>query len=73
METLSENEAIDFRGLVFDYQSGLLVRWSYRSEVIDIARADSDGNLHTQNTLAQGHMIFHRNRLQSPPQENKCH
>ena len=57
-QTFYENETIDFRGLVFDYQQSadtLSVEWaSTLSGVIDITGADTDGNLHTQNTLSAG-------------------
>ena len=53
-----ENEPIDFRGLVHDYEDPaetLSIEWSSdQTGVIDISNADEDGNTNTQATLPSG-------------------
>ena len=57
-DTFQANEAIDFRGLTYDYQDAadtLAVEWSSdQTGTIDIMGADIDGNIGVQSTLPTG-------------------
>lgn len=57
-DVFEENEPIEFRGLIHDYEDAvetLSVEWSSdQAGVIDISNADTDGNLRTQATLPIG-------------------
>ena len=57
-EIFMENEVIDFRGLIHDYEDSaetLSVEWSSdQSGVIDISNADENGNTITQTILPVG-------------------
>ena len=57
-DTFQANEAIDFRGLTYDYQDAaetLAIEWSSdQTGTIDIMSADIDGNIRVQSTLPVG-------------------